>query len=202
MISVPTVLQKNDRDNEYSVDTFSFLLSEDVVLIDGVISSQVAEVINSTLFFLQSKKPENVTIILNNTECVEFRYVFTIYETIQLLIKSGVNVSIHINGKICDLAILIALINVEKTFSSTAMIQIKELKVDTSFDRHEIERAQAADLIAHLKYYEKLERNYFTIMSKETGIDYETIQSLHQRTNFLDKDDLIELGVRNIKQDS
>lgn len=82
--------------------------------------------------------------------------------------------------------------------SESSLIQIRELKIDNSFSQKEVQRLQAVDLIAHLEYYEKLEQKYFSIISKETGIEYEEVFKMHERIKTLNKKDLEDLGVKFI----
>ena len=199
MISNPTIIKKNDETQQYhSLDINSFLIDERVVLIEGQITAQVAEILDMIFLSYQStlKNNDKVSIIMTNVECLEFRYVFTLYESIQELMRRGVEFNIQINGTITELAVLLALINVPKYMSESSLIQIRELKIDNSFTAEEVNRLQAVDLISHLEYYERLESQYFNIISKETGIAYNDVFSMHERLKTFNKLELEKIGVK------
>jgi hypothetical protein len=199
MISNPTIIKKNDETQQFhTLDINSFLIEEKVVLIEGQITAQVAEILDMIFLSYQStlKNGDRVLIMMTNVECLEFRYVFTLYESIKELMKRGVEFNIQINGTITELAVLLALMDVPKYMSESSLIQIRELKIDNSFSQNEVKRLQAVDLIAHLEYYERLEKNYFTLLSKETGISYDEVFKMHERIKTFGKQELEELGIK------
>lgn len=199
MISNPTIIKKNDETQQFHMlDINSFLIEEKVVLIEGQINAQVAEILDMIFLSYQSKLGNNdkVSIIMTNVECLEFRYVFTLYHSIQELMKRGVEFNIQINGTITELAVLLALMNVPKFMTESSLVQIRELKIDNSFSQNEVRRLQAVDLIAHLDYYERLEVNYFTLFSKETGIAYDEVFKMHERIKTFNKTELENLGIK------
>lgn len=106
MISNPTIVKKNDETQQFhTLDINSFLIEEKVVLIEGQINSQVAEILNMIFLSYQPTLKDNdqVSIIMTNAECLEFRYVFTLYESIKELMKRGVKFNIQINGTVKNL---------------------------------------------------------------------------------------------------
>lgn len=200
MNSNPVVLKKHpDTNNYHGIDINSYLISHNLVFIDGDINPVTSEIINLTLMSFHEDMPEKISIALNNVSCVEFKYVFSLYEGIKLLEKKGASIEIQINGTISDLANLIAMMNYPKYVSETSIFQFKELKTDNSFNFSETKRIQAVDLISHLDYYEKIEAKYFEIMSKEMRLDIEKIKSMHDRLTVLNREDLIELGLDLLK---
>lgn len=198
MITNPVIVSRDDESQQFhSVDINSYLISKDVLFINGSINAQVAEIINSTLLYYPTKFKDggSITIILSNTECLNFNHVFSIYESINLLRKNNIKIDLQINGMVTELAVLFAFLNADsKYMSESAVVQIRELKIDESFSNQETSRLQAVDLFAHLDYYEGLERQYFEILSKESGVPYDVIQQLHERIKTLKKLDLEELG--------
>lgn len=197
MLNQPSVIQKSDESGNYhAMDLTSFLLSERLIVIEGDITPQVAETLNQMFLYIQSKEPSTYGIILSNTKCYEFRLIFALYESIKELKRKGFEITIQINGIVSEMAVLLAFMKFEhKGMRDSSMILINELKTDNTFPQSETQRLQASDLLTHLKYYEEQEKNYFRIMSEESGICVEEIEKLHERQNVISKERLQkELG--------
>lgn len=197
MLNTPNILVKSSETNQFhQMDINSFLLNEArIIVLEGLINNQVAEALNLMFLSLQRLEPSKIQIIMTNTKCFEFRYIFSFYEQIKILQSRGFEISLEINGTVSELAVLFAFMNVKKkVIRPTSFLVINELKVDSSFEAGEMNRLQASDQIAYLNYFMELKNRYYGILSSESGLSLTEIENLHERHNYLNQENIQKLG--------
>lgn len=197
---MPQIEYRSGVTSNYTAsDINSYLIANNVILIDGEINLQNGEILTLIFTSFLSKEPCQISIILQNVKCYETRLMFSYYGYLQELRKLGFDITLQLNGVVSELAVLFAFMKFdEKIFQKNSMILINEFKTDYTFPPEETQHLQASDLQKHLEFYIELEARYFNLLSQESGFDVERIRKMHDRQNFLSYDNLIELGFNEI----
>ncbi len=187
MSLVPIVLEQTSR-GERSYDIYSRLLRDRVVLLEGEVHDQMANLIVAQLLFLESENPEKDINLYINSPGGSVTAGMAIYDAMQFIQP---DVSTIVMGQACSMGSLLA----------QAGAQGKRLILPNA--RHMIHqpsggaRGQATDMEIQVREILEMKKNLTNIYVKHNnkGKTFEVLAKDMERDFFMSAHDAVEYGL-------
>jgi len=187
MSLVPMVLEQTSR-GERSYDIYSRLLRDRVILLEGEVHDQMANLIVAQLLYLESENPEKDISLYINSPGVSVTAGMAIYDAMQFIQP---DVSTIVMGQACSMGSLLA----------QAGAPGKRLMLPNA--RHMIHqpsggaRGQATDMEIQVKEILEMKKNLTNIYVKHnsTGKNFSQLQSDMERDFFMSAPDAMVYGL-------
>jgi len=187
MSLVPIVLEQTSR-GERSYDIYSRLLRDRVILLEGEVHDQMANLIVAQLLYLESENPEKDISLYINSPGGSVTAGMAIYDAMQFIQP---DVSTIVMGQACSMGSLLA----QAGAASKRMILPNA--------RHMIHqpsggaRGQATDMEIQVKEILEMKKNLTNIYVKHnsTGKNFSQLQSDMERDFFMSAPDAMVYGL-------
>lgn len=183
--TVPIVIENTGR-IERSYDIYSRLLKDRIVLLGTEIDDTVASLICAQLLFLESQDPEKEINLYINSPGGSVSAGLAIYDTMRYITAP---VSTLCMGMAASMgAFLLSAGKKGMRFAlphSTIMIH----QPLGGF------RGQATDIDIHAREMQRIKQMINTILSENTGRDFETVCAATERDNFLTPEAALDFGI-------
>ena len=187
MALVPIVLEQTSR-GERSYDIYSRLLKDRVVLLEGEVHDQMANLIVAQLLFLESEDPDKEIFIYINSPGGVVTAGMAMYDTMQF-IKCPITTIVM--GQACSMGSLLA----------QAGSPGKRLILPNA--RHMIHqpsggaRGQATDMLIQVNEILEMKKNLTNIYVKHNskGKTFEQLAHDMERDNFMSAQEAVEYGL-------
>lgn len=187
MTLVPIVLEQTAR-GERSYDIYSRLLRDRVILLEGEVHDQMANLIVAQLLFLESENPDKDISLYINSPGGSVTAGMAIYDTMQFIKP---DVSTIVMGQACSMGSLLA----------QAGAKGKRLILPNA--RHMIHqpsggyRGQATDMEIHVREILEIKRNLTQIYVKHNNVGktYEDLAHDMERDYFMSAVESIAYGL-------
>jgi ATP-dependent Clp protease protease subunit len=187
MALVPMVLEQTSR-GERSYDIYSRLLKDRVILLEGEVHDQMANLIVAQLLFLESEDPEKEIFLYINSPGGSVTAGMAIYDTLQF-IKSPITTIVL--GQSCSMGSLLA----------QAGSPGKRLILPNA--RHMIHqpsggaRGQATDMLIQVNEILEMKKNLTNIYVKHNskGKTFDELAHDMERDNFMSAEEAVEYGL-------
>jgi len=187
MALVPIVLEQTSR-GERSYDIYSRLLKDRVVLLEGEVHDQMANLIVAQLLFLESEDPDKEIFIYINSPGGVVTAGMAMYDTMQF-IKCPITTIVM--GQACSMGSLLA----------QAGSPGKRLILPNA--RHMIHqpsggaRGQATDMLIQVNEILEMKKNLTNIYVKHNskGKTFEQLAHDMERDNFMSAEEAVEYGL-------
>jgi ATP-dependent Clp protease protease subunit len=187
MSLVPIVLEQTSR-GERSYDIYSRLLRDRVILLEGEVHDQMANLIVAQLLYLESEDSNKDINLYINSPGGSVTAGMAIYDTIQFITP---DVSTIVMGQACSMGSLLA----------QAGAKNKRLILPNA--RHMIHqpsggaRGQATDMEIQVKEILEMKRNLTNIYVKHNskGKTFEELTSDMERDRFMSAEEAVEYGL-------
>lgn len=187
MALVPIVLEQTSR-GERSYDIYSRLLKDRVVLLEGEVHDQMANLIVAQLLFLESEDPDKEIFIYINSPGGAVTAGMAMYDTMQF-IKCPITTIVM--GQACSMGSLLA----------QAGSPGKRLILPNA--RHMIHqpsggaRGQATDMLIQVNEILEVKKNLTNIYVKHNskGKTFEQLAHDMERDNFMSAQEAVEYGL-------
>jgi len=187
MSLVPIVLEQTSR-GERSYDIYSRLLRDRVILLEGEVHDQMANLIVAQLLYLESENPDKDISLYINSPGGSVTAGMAIYDAMQFIQP---DVSTIVMGQACSMGSLLA----------QAGAKGKRLMLPNA--RHMIHqpsggaRGQATDMEIQVKEILEMKKNLTNIYVKHnsTGKSYEELVKDMERDFFMNAQDALAYGL-------
>jgi ATP-dependent Clp protease protease subunit len=187
MSLVPIVLEQTSR-GERSYDIYSRLLRDRVILLEGEVHDQMANLIVAQLLYLESENPEKDISLYINSPGGSVTAGMAIYDAMQFIQP---DVSTIVMGQACSMGSLLA----------QAGAPGKRLMLPNA--RHMIHqpsggaRGQATDMEIQVREILEMKKNLTNIYVKHnsTGKNFSQLQSDMERDFFMSARDAVDYGL-------
>jgi len=187
MALVPMVLEQTSR-GERSYDIYSRLLKDRVILLEGEVHDQMANLIVAQLLFLESEDPEKEIFLYINSPGGVVTAGMAMYDTMQF-IKCPITTIVM--GQACSMGSLLA----------QAGSPGKRLILPNA--RHMIHqpsggaRGQATDMLIQVNEILEMKKNLTNIYVKHNskGKTFEQLAHDMERDNFMSAEEAVEYGL-------
>jgi ATP-dependent Clp protease protease subunit len=187
MSLVPIVLEQTSR-GERSYDIYSRLLRDRVILLEGEVHDQMANLIVAQLLYLESENPEKDISLYINSPGGSVTAGMAIYDAMQFIQP---DVSTIVMGQACSMGSLLA----------QAGASGKRLMLPNA--RHMIHqpsggaRGQATDMEIQVREILEMKKNLTNIYVKHnsTGKNFSQLQSDMERDFFMSARDAVDYGL-------
>ncbi|WP_022670313.1 ATP-dependent Clp endopeptidase proteolytic subunit ClpP [Hippea alviniae] len=182
---IPIVIEKTPQ-GERAYDIYSRLLKDRIVMLNGEINDDVANVIVSQLLFLESEDPDKDIFLYINSPGGIVTAGLAIYDTMQY-IKCDVN-TICIGSAASMGALILASGAKGKRFSLPhSRIMIHQPIGGIT--------GQATEIEIHAKEILRLKKILNEILAKHTGKRVKTIEKDTERDYFMDAEEALKYGI-------
>ncbi len=182
---IPIVIEKTPQ-GERAYDIYSRLLKDRIVMLNGEINDDVANVIVSQLLFLESEDPDKDIFLYINSPGGIVTAGLAIYDTMQY-IKCDVN-TICIGSAASMGALILASGAKGKRFSLPhSRIMIHQPIGGIT--------GQATEIEIHAKEILRLKKILNEILAKHTGKRIKTIEKDTERDYFMDAEEALKYGI-------
>jgi len=187
MALVPIVLEQTSR-GERSFDIYSRLLKDRVVLLEGEVHDQMANLIVAQLLFLESEDPDKEIFIYINSPGGVVTAGLAVYDTMQFIKCPITTITM---GQACSMGSLLA----------QAGSPGKRLILPNA--RHMIHqpsggaRGQATDMLIQVNEILEMKKNLTNIYVKHNskGKTFEQLAHDMERDNFMSAQEAVEYGL-------
>ena len=187
MSLVPIVLEQTSR-GERSYDIYSRLLRDRIILLEGEVHDQMANLIVAQLLYLESENPDKDISLYINSPGGSVTAGMAIYDAMQFIQP---DVSTIVMGQACSMGSLLA----------QAGAAGKRLMLPNA--RHMIHqpsggaRGQATDMEIQVKEILEMKKNLTNIYVKHnsTGKNYSQLSSDMERDFFMNASDAVAYGL-------
>jgi ATP-dependent Clp protease protease subunit len=187
MSLVPIVLEQTAR-GERSYDIYSRLLRDRVILLEGEVHDQMANLIVAQLLFLESENPDKDISLYINSPGGSVTAGMAIYDTMQF-IKPDIHTIVM--GQACSMGSLLA----------QAGAPNKRFILPSA--RHMIHqpsggaRGQATDMLIQVNEILEMKRNLTNIYVKHNsaGKTFEQLSADMERDNFMSAQEAVDYGL-------
>jgi len=191
-MSVPYVIEKNDKDQERTYDIYSRLLLDRVIFIKGEFNQHMADAVVAQMLFLESSDPDKDINLYINSPGGEINAMFSIFDTMNY-IKPDICTLAY--GQACSAAsfILCAGTKGKRYILKNSSCMLHELSGGSRGKFHDMEIA-----FNHSKHlYTKMAEYY----AEFTGRPLEELKELMKRDWYLTAEEAIEYGIVDKIQD-
>jgi len=187
MALVPIVLEQTSK-GERSYDIYSRLLRDRVILLEGEVHDQMANLIVAQLLYCESENPDKDIMLYINSPGGSVTAGMAIYDTMQFIKP---DVSTIVMGQACSMGSLLA----------QAGAAGKRFMLPNA--RHMIHqpsggaRGQATDMLIQVEEILEMKRNLTRIYEKHNckGKRFEELTQDMERDNFMSADQAVNYGL-------
>ena len=187
MALVPMVIESSSK-GERAYDIYSRLLKERIVMLNGPVEDQLANLIVAQLLFLESENPDKDISLFINSPGGVVTAGMSIYDTMQFIRP---DVATYVMGQACSMGSLLA----------TAGAAGKRFMLPNA--RHMIHqpsggaRGQATDMQIQVEEILKMKKSLTEIYVKHNskGKTYEQFASDMERDKFMSAEEALEYGL-------
>lgn len=187
MSLVPMVLEQTSR-GERSYDIYSRLLRDRIVLLEGTVSDQMANLIVAQLLFLESEDPDKDIYLYINSPGGVVTAGMAIYDTMQFIKCPIVTIAM---GQVCSMGSLLAQAGSpgKRKILPNARHMIHQPSGGAS--------GQATDMEIQVKEILAMKKNLTEIYVKHNskGKKYEELAKDMERDNFMSAQQAVEYGL-------
>ena len=182
---VPMVLEQTSR-GERSYDIYSRLLRDRVILLEGEVHDQMANLIVAQLLYLESENSDADISLYINSPGGSVTAGMAIYDTMQFIKPDVVTIAM---GQACSMGSLLA--------QAGAAGKRKILP----HTRHMIHQplggtsGQASDVEIQYKELQHWKETLTKLYEKHTGQSYATLEADMDRDNFMSADEAVKYGL-------
>ena len=187
MSLVPMVVEQTGR-GERSYDIFSRLLKDRIIMLSGEINDDTANLVVAQLLFLESEDPDKDIYLYINSPGGSVTAGMAIYDTMN-----------YIKPDVCTVCVGMAASMGAFLLSSGAKGKRFALPNSTVMIHQPLGGAQgqATDIQIHAEWILKIKEKLNTILSENTGQDYETVCKDTERDNFMSDEHAKEYGLED-----
>jgi ATP-dependent Clp protease protease subunit len=186
MSLIPMVIEQTSK-GERSYDIYSRLLRDRVILLEGEVHDQMANLIVAQLLFLESEGEKDISMYINSPGG-SVTAGLAIYDAMQFI---GPDVQTIVMGQACSMGSLLA----------TAGAKGKRYMLPNA--RHMIHqpsggaRGQATDMLIQVEEILEMKRNLTNIYVKHNskGKTFEQLTNDMERDNFMSADQALDYGL-------
>ena len=184
---VPMVIESSSK-GERAYDIYSRLLKERIIMLNGPVEDQMANVIVAQLLFLESENPDKDISLFINSPGGVVTAGMSIYDTMQFIKP---DVSTYVMGQACSMGSLLA----------TAGAKGKRFMLPNA--RHMIHqpsggaRGQATDMQIQVEEIIKMKKTLTEIYVKHNsaGKTFEAFTADMERDNFMSAQEAVDYGL-------
>ena len=181
---IPTVIEKNDI-GERAYDIYSRLLKDRIIILNGEITDNTANVVVAQLLYLDSLNKDDISLYINSPGG-SITAGMAIYDTMNF-IKSDVS-TICVGMSASMAAFILATGKKGKRF----ILPNAEVMIHQPLGGVQ---GQATEIKIAAERILKLKKKLNMILSKVTGKDLETINSDTERDYFMDSSEALNYGI-------
>ena len=181
---IPTIIEKNDM-GERAYDIYSRLLKDRIIILNGEITDNTANVVVAQLLYLESLNNDDISLYINSPGG-SITAGMAIYDTMNF-IKSDVS-TICVGMSASMAAFLLATGKKGKRF----ILPNAEVMIHQPLGGVQ---GQATEIKIAAERILKLKKKLNMILSKVTGKDLETINNDTERDYFMDSDEALDYGI-------
>lgn len=181
---IPTVIEKNDI-GERAYDIYSRLLKDRIIILNGEITDNSANVVVAELLYLDSLNNDDISLYINSPGG-SITAGMAIYDTMNF-IKSDVS-TICVGMSASMAAFILATGKRGKRF----ILPNSEVMIHQPLGGVQ---GQATEIKIAAERILKLKKKLNMILSKATGKDLETINNDTERDYFMDSDEALDYGI-------
>lgn len=181
---IPTVIEKNDM-GERAYDIYSRLLKDRIIILNGEITDNSANVVVAELLYLDSLNNDDISLYINSPGG-SITAGMAIYDTMNF-IKSDVS-TICVGMSASMAAFILATGKSGKRF----ILPNSEVMIHQPLGGVQ---GQATEIKIVAERILKLKKKLNMILSKATGKDLETINNDTERDYFMDSDEALDYGI-------
>ena len=181
---IPTVIEKNDM-GERAYDIYSRLLKDRIIILNGEITDNTANVIVAQLLYLDSLNHDDISLYINSPGG-SITAGMAIYDTMNF-IKSDVS-TICVGMSASMAAFILATGKKGKRF----ILPNAEVMIHQPLGGVQ---GQATEIKIAAERILKLKKKLNTILSEVTDRDIDTINNDTERDYFMDSDEALEYGI-------
>lgn len=181
---IPTVIEKNDM-GERAYDIYSRLLKDRIIILNGEITDNTANVVVAQLLYLDSLNNEDISLYINSPGG-SITAGMAIYDTMNF-VKSDVS-TICVGMSASMAAFILATGKKGKRF----ILPNAEVMIHQPLGGVQ---GQATEIKIAAERILKLKKKLNMILSKVTGKDLDTINNDTERDYFMDSDEALDYGI-------
>lgn len=181
---IPTVIEKNDM-GERAYDIYSRLLKDRIIILNGEITDNTANVVVAQLLYLDSLNNDDISLYINSPGG-SITAGMAIYDTMNF-IKSDVS-TICVGMSASMAAFILATGKKGKRF----ILPNAEVMIHQPLGGVQ---GQATEIKIAAERILKLKKKLNMILSKVTGKDLETINNDTERDYFMDSNEALDYGI-------
>ena len=185
MALVPTVITKTDE-GERAYDIYSRLLKDRIIFLGEEVNEVTAGIVVAQLLFLEAEDPDKDIYLYINSPGGSVTAGMAIYDTMN-----------YIKPDVCTVCVGMAASMGAFLLSSGAKGKRFALPNSTVMIHQPLGGAQgqATDIQIHAERILKIKEKLNTILSENTGQDYETVCKDTERDNFMSAEEAKEYGL-------
>lgn len=185
MALVPYVIEQTAR-GERSYDIYSRLLKDRIIFIGEEITDHLASVVVAQLLFLEAEDPDKDICIYINSPGGSVTAGFAIYDTMQYIKPDVSTICVGLAASM-GAFLLSAGAKGKRYALPNAEVMIHQPLGGV--------KGQASDIKIHADWILKTREKLNTILSNNTGKDYETIARDTERDNFMSAEQAADYGL-------
>lgn len=185
MALIPTVISKTSE-GERAYDIYSRLLKDRIIFLGEEVNEVTAGVVVAQLLFLEAEDPDKDIYLYINSPGGSVTAGMAIYDTMN-----------YIKPDVCTVCVGMAASMGAFLLSSGAKGKRFALPNSTVMIHQPLGGAQgqATDIQIHAEWILKIKEKLNTILSENTGQDYETVCKDTERDNFMSAEEAKEYGL-------
>ena len=185
MALIPTVISKTSE-GERAYDIYSRLLKDRIIFLGEEVNEVTAGIVVAQLLFLEAEDPDKDIYLYINSPGGSVTAGMAIYDTMN-----------YIKPDVCTVGVGVAASKGALLLSSGAKGKRFALPNSTVMIHQPLGGAQgqATDIQIHAEWILKIKEKLNTILSENTGQDYETVCKDTERDNFMSAEEAKEYGL-------
>ena len=185
MALIPTVISKTSE-GERAYDIYSRLLKDRIIFLGEEVNEVTAGIVVAQLLFLEAEDPDKDIYLYINSPGGSVTAGMAIYDTMN-----------YIKPDVCTVCVGMAASMGAFLLSSGAKGKRFALPNSTVMIHQPLGGAQgqATDIQIHAEWILKIKEKLNTILSENTGQDYETVCKDTERDNFMSAEEAKEYGL-------
>ena len=182
---IPMVVEQTNR-GERSYDIYSRLLEDRIILLNGEINDQTANLVIAQLIYLEGKDPDKDIMMYINSPGGSVVAGMAIYDTMNYIKCDVCTVCVGLAASMA--AILLSSGTKGKRFA----LPNSEVMIHQPLGGFQ---GQASDIKIHAEHMMKTKKLINKILSENTGMPIETIEKDTDRDNFMSVDEAKKYGL-------
>ena len=182
---IPIVIEQTSR-GERSYDIYSRLLKERIIFIGSPIEDYMANLIIAQLLFLSSEDPKKDINLYINSPGGSVTAGLAIYDTMQFVKPEITTICMGLGASMAQI-LLCAGAKGKRFALPNSRILMHQPSGGT--------QGQSADIEIYTREMIKTRDTLYGIISKHTGLDYETIKRDADRDKYMSSQEALEYGI-------